>query len=298
VTLGESKTVALSNGTIAYAERGAGPVSVRSSSGSRSARGDAGVVVFVHGLLVNANLWRKVVPAVADAGFRCITPTWPLGSHSLPMAPDADLTPPGVARLIADFLEALELTDVTVVANDTGGALTQLLMASNPERVGRVVLTPCDAFEDFFPEPFTSLPSRIRLPGAAWILSRALQFPVVQRQPTAYGWLSKRGIPAEVIASYVRPIYSSAGIRRDAQRFIAGVHNKYTLAAAAALPEFAKPVLLVRAADDRIFHPALFESFTPPSSTASKQRCPTPAWSRWPTRTRSSPRTSRPNWPP
>lgn len=242
MTLGESKTVALSTGTIAYAERGAGPV-----------------VVFVHGLLVNANLWRKVVPAVAEAGFRCITPTWPLGSHSLPMAPDADLTPPGVARLIAEFLEALELTDVTVVANDTGGALTQLLMANHPERLGRVVLTPCDAFEDFFPEPFTSLPSRVRLPGAAWILSRALQLGVVQRQPTAYGWLSKRGTPAEIITSYVRPIYASAGIRRDAQRFIGAVDNKYTLAVAAALPDFAKPVLLVRAADDKVFRPELFD---------------------------------------
>ncbi|GAB2568830.1 alpha/beta fold hydrolase [Kribbella endophytica] len=242
MTLGEPKTVALTTGTIAYAERGAGPV-----------------VVFVHGLLVNANLWRKVVPAIADAGFRCIAPTWPLGSHSLPMAPDADLTPSGVAQLIADFLEALDLTDVTVVANDTGGALTQLLMANHPERVGRVVLTPCDAFEDFFPEPFTSLPSRVRLPGAAWILSRALQLPVVQRQPTAYGWLSKRGIPAEIIASYVRPIYDSAGIRRDAQRFIASVHNKYTLAAAEALPNFTKPVLLVRAADDKVFRPDLFD---------------------------------------
>jgi pimeloyl-ACP methyl ester carboxylesterase len=237
-----SKTVALSNGSIVYAERGAGPV-----------------VVFVHGLLVNANLWRKVVPTVADAGFRCLAPTWPLGSHLLPMAPDADLTPAGIAQLIADFLEALELTDVTVVANDTGGAITQLLMAHHPERVGRVVLTPCDAFEEFFPEPFTSLPSRMKLPGAGWILSRALQLPVVQRQPTAYGWLSKRGIPADVIASYVRPIYDNAGIRRDAQRFIASVHNRYTLAAAEALPDFDKPVLLVRAADDRVFRPELFD---------------------------------------
>lgn len=113
------------------------------------------------------------------------------------MAPDADLTPPGVAQLIAEFLEALDLTDVTIVANDTGGALTQLLMATHPERLGRVVLTPCDAFEAFFPEPFTALPRRVRLPGAASVLSRALQLSVVQRRPSTYGWLSKEGIPAE-----------------------------------------------------------------------------------------------------
>src|ERR1700760_3766722 len=141
--LGTTKTVRLPGGEISYADRGAGPPAV-----------------FVHGLLVNANLWRKVVPTVADAGFRCLAPDLPLGAHRVPMPADADLTPPGVARLIAEFLDALDLTDVTLVANDTGGALTQILMANHPDRIGRVVLTPCDAFEEFFPEPFTSMPKR------------------------------------------------------------------------------------------------------------------------------------------
>lgn len=235
-------TVAVSGGPIAYTERGSGPP-----------------VVFVHGLLVNANLWRKVVPAIADAGFRCIAPDWPLGAHRLPMAPDADLTPPGVAKLIAEFLDALDLSDVTVVANDTGGALTQILMANHPQRVGRVVLTPCDAFEEFFPQPFTALPRLVRLPGAVWLASRMLRIPFVQRQPTAYGWLAKRGIPAEVIDSYLRPGYESQQIRRDTKRFLREVHNRHTLAAAKRLPEFGKPVLLIGAADDRIFRPRLFE---------------------------------------
>src|SRR3954453_3631883 len=88
--LGEARDLRLSSGTIRYRERGSGPA-----------------VVFVHGLLVNADLWRKVVPAVA-AGHRCIAPDWPLGSHEVAMRPDADLSPPGVARLIAEFLEALD----------------------------------------------------------------------------------------------------------------------------------------------------------------------------------------------
>jgi pimeloyl-ACP methyl ester carboxylesterase len=103
-------------------------------------------VVFVHGLLVNAELWRAVLPGVAGAGFRCLAPDWPLGSHQRPMSADADLTPPGQAKLIADFLVALDLRDVTVVGNDTGGALTQILMAG-PERIAKVVLTPSDSFE-------------------------------------------------------------------------------------------------------------------------------------------------------
>jgi pimeloyl-ACP methyl ester carboxylesterase len=235
-------TVVLPSGEIEYVEQGAGPA-----------------VVFVHGLLVNGKLWRKVVPQVAAAGFRCIAPDWPLGAHRIPMPADADLTPPGVAKLIAEFLEALDLTDVTVVANDTGGALTQLLMTNHPERVGRVVLTPCDAFEDFFPPPFDRMPKLASLPGAIWLGSRLLRLPIVQRQPNTFGWLAKRGIPAEILKDYLQSIRDSAAIRRDATRFIGAVDNKYTLTAASALEDFAKPVLLVRAADDRIFKPHLFD---------------------------------------
>jgi pimeloyl-ACP methyl ester carboxylesterase len=235
-------TVALPGGRVAYTERGSGPP-----------------IVFVHGLLVNANLWREVVPTVADAGFRCIAPDWPLGAHRVPMPPDADLTPPGIATLIADFLAALDLTDVTVVANDTGGALTQILMADHPDRIGRVVLTPCDAFEDFLPEPFTKLPTAVRLPGAVWLASRLLRLPAVQRRPGTFGWLAKRGIPAEILDDYLRPGYESVQIRRDTKRFIAGIHNRYTLAAAEKLRGFDKPVLLVRAADDKIFPARLFD---------------------------------------
>ena len=106
-------------------------------------------LVFVHGLLVDGLLWRKVTPLL-DGEFRCIAPDWPLGSHRVALAPSADRSPHGMARLIADFLEKLELEDVTLVANDTGGAIAQLLVTERPERIGRLVLTPCDCYENFF----------------------------------------------------------------------------------------------------------------------------------------------------
>src|SRR5919197_4044419 len=118
--LGTVHEVDLQVGRIRYRERGQGPP-----------------VVFVHGLLVNADLWRAVVTPLAEAGFRCIAPDWPLGAHQLPV-PDADLSPPGVAALLAAFLERLDLAEVIVVANDTGGAITQLLMTQLPDRLGRV----------------------------------------------------------------------------------------------------------------------------------------------------------------
>src|SRR4051812_32333855 len=106
--------IELSAGTIRYRDTGSGPP-----------------IVFIHGLLVDGALWRKVVPSLEDR-FRCIVPDLPLGSHTIPMKPSADLSPPGLAKLIGEFLDKLDLNDVTLVANDTGGALTQILIAGKP----------------------------------------------------------------------------------------------------------------------------------------------------------------------
>jgi pimeloyl-ACP methyl ester carboxylesterase len=233
--LGIAHEVTLSGGRIRYHERGEGPA-----------------VVYVHGLLVNADLWRAVVPAVAAAGFRCIAADWPLGSHELPV-PDADLSPPGVAALIAAFLERLDLRDVTVVANDTGGAITQILMTEHPERVGRVVLTPSDSMERFFPPIFAPLPWLARIPGSIWLLVQLVRVRALQRLPFTFGWVTKRPIPAGMVDSYLLPSRRDAAVRRDLRRFLRGVHHRHTLAAAQALPQFTKPVLLAWAEEDRLF---------------------------------------------
>ncbi len=234
--LGTECTIELPAGTLAYRECGAGPP-----------------VVFVHGLLVNGDLWRAVVPPVADAGYRCVTPDWPLGSHRYPLRAGADLSPPGLARLVADFLVALDLADATLVANDTGGAITQLVMTRHPERVGRVVLTSCDCFESFFPRPFNLLPAAARLPGFGWLLAQGLRSRRVQRLPIGYGLVSHAPIEPAIMESYLAPSRRDAGIRRDLTRFLRGVHRRYTLDAAQRLPDFDRPVLLAWAADDRLF---------------------------------------------
>jgi pimeloyl-ACP methyl ester carboxylesterase len=236
--LGVQRSVELSAGTVQYRERGVGAP-----------------VVFVHGLLVNADLWRKVVPSLA--GCRSIAPDWPLGSHSVPMRAGADLSPTGVADLIAEFLAALDLEDVTLVANDTGGALTQILMTRRPERIGRVVLTPSDCFEYFFPPGFAFLPRLLRLPGQTWLMARMLRIKALHRLPFVFGMVAKRPIPADVRDSYVQPAGRSKGVRRDLRSFVTQVHRRHTLTAAGALPAFTKPVLLAWAAEDRVFPVAL-----------------------------------------
>jgi pimeloyl-ACP methyl ester carboxylesterase len=235
-SLGARRRIELPQGVIGYRERGDGPP-----------------VLFVHGLLVNADLWREVVPKVADAGYRCLAPDWPLGSHGHPMRRGADLSPPGLAGLISDFLAALDLSGVTVVANDTGGALVQVLMARHPERIGRVVLASCDALERFFPPIFSFLPVMARLPGSAWLLAQALRPRPLRRLPMTYGWLSARPTPPQVMNSYLLPSRRDGGIRRDLRRVLRGVHRRHTLAAAASFGSFGRPVLLAWAEDDRLF---------------------------------------------
>lgn len=236
-TWGKEHEIALANATLRYYE--SGPA-------------DGPVVVFVHGLLVNAQLWRKVVPPLAAAGLRCIAVDWPLGSHEI-AAPRADLSPPGLAALIADVLDALDLRDVTIVGNDTGGALTQLLMTSRPERLARVVLTNCDCFERFFPPLFAPLVALAHVPGAIWLLVQAMRPRFTWRLPIAYGWLAKRPVDTPTMRAYLRGVQTQRAVRRDTARVLRGVNRKHTLRAAELLPGFGKPVLLVWAADDRVF---------------------------------------------
>ncbi|MFC4127609.1 alpha/beta fold hydrolase [Nocardia rhizosphaerae] len=214
--------------------------------------GTGSPVVFVHGLLVNADLWRGVVPGLVAAGHRCLTPDWPLGAHSIPM-PAADLSPTGIADLIAEFLDALDLTDVTIVANDTGGALTQILMTRRPERIGRVVLAAVDCYEIFPPRPFTALVRLARIPGAIAPLLAPLRWRPMQRLPLAFGWVTKRALPQQIAASYLAPARGDAAIRADLRRFAAAVDPRDTMAAAGRFAEVELPVLVVWSTEDKLF---------------------------------------------
>ncbi|NKQ55766.1 alpha/beta hydrolase [Amycolatopsis sp. K13G38] len=234
--LGQEHRVTLPQGEVRYYESGSGQT-----------------VVFVHGVFTNALLWRKVVPDIAAAGFRCITPDWPLGAHEIPMHPDADLTPAGAADVIADFLEALDLRDVVLVGNDTGGALSQIMLSRRPERVARVVLLPSDSFEYFFPPIFRPLPKFVRLPGAMPLLARLLQVKALHRLPVLFGWVTKRPVPPEIADAYFTPLLRSAGVRRDVRKLLRAVDSKYTLEAAEKLRGFDRPVLLLWASEDKLF---------------------------------------------
>ena len=233
--LGGRRTVELPAGTIEYRERGSGRP-----------------IVFVHGVGVNGDLWRGVAPALAT-DFRCIAPDWPLGAHSHPLREDADLSLPGLGKIVADFLDALDLDDVVIVANDTGGAVSQWLVGHHAERIGALVLTSCDAFEKFPPTPQLYLEYAARLRGLMWLVAWTVRFRFVQRLPTAYGWTTKRPIDPLVMRSFTTPIRTIPGVRRDLARLLRAVDTRYMFEAADALPSFDKRALVLWAADDKLF---------------------------------------------
>lgn len=226
--------IQLSQGVVRYREQGTGTP-----------------IVLIHGLLVNGNVWDRLVPLLARHG-RCIVPDLPLGSHSLPMDKGAHLSPSGIALLIAEFMDKLELEDVTLVGNDTGGALCQLVAADHRERLGRLVLTNCDAFENFPPPAVRPLLTALKLPGALAATSvlgrlRAVRGAAFKAMP-----LTMQPIPDEQVKSWVAPL-ADKRIRDDLAKVVRGIDPAVTVAAAERLRDFDRPALIAWGAEDRFF---------------------------------------------
>jgi len=233
--------IELSAGTVAYQDSG----------------GDGPVLVLLHGLMMDASLWEGPSADLA-ADHRCIAPTLPLGAHRHPMHADADLSLPGVAQLVAELLERLDLREVTLVGNDTGGVLVQFLMADGEERVGRAVLVSCDAFDNF-PPGLTGrtlvLTGRLS-PRLFGLFMQQMRVRAVRRLPIAFGWLTKRGDAAT--ARWMRPVLRQPGIRRDAVRLLRTANpatRRLLEATAERLPLFDRPALVVWAREDRVMPP-------------------------------------------
>jgi pimeloyl-ACP methyl ester carboxylesterase len=227
-------SVKLPQGTIYYREEGQGKP-----------------IVFVHGLLVDGRLWRNVTPELASA-HRCIVPDWPLGSHRSALEPGTDRSPRGIAHLIADFLDALKLENVTIVANDTGGAISQILASERPERLQAVVLTNCDCLENFLPPILRPLQWLAHVPGAYWLTARMGRSKRIRRSPLGFGMLTHRPIPDELTAAWLAPLEDRA-VRADALATLKAIDKRDTLRAAEVLRERPLPILIAWAPDDRIF---------------------------------------------
>ena len=230
--------IELSAGTIEYEDTG----------------GSGPIVVLLHGLVMDGSLWRHVVRELR-ADHRCVVPTMPFGGHRRPMRADADLSLRGLARLEAEFLEALDLRDVTLVGNDLG--LFQVTAGEYPERIARLVITSCEAFENIPPGlPGHTLAFAAKLPGGLNALAQPMRLRALRRLPLALGWMAKRPIPHEITDAWLRPLLTQRKIRRDLLKYLHNYSKGDLLAAAERLRSFERPALVIWAAEDRVMPPA------------------------------------------
>jgi pimeloyl-ACP methyl ester carboxylesterase len=212
-------------------------------------------ILFVHGILVDHRLWLGVAEELARNGFRCVLPDWPLGSHTVPVDPAIELTPASVAEMINEFIGALDLRDVTLVGNDTGGGLCQLLIDAHPDCVGRLVLTNCDAFDKFPPFPFNLVFATMRGPRSITALAGLMKFAALRRSPLGYGLLTRPN--DELTASWIAPCTTDRRIAANLGDLLRGVRAMDLTDVATRLPRFTKPVTVVWGQADRAFTPAL-----------------------------------------
>ncbi len=250
----DKQEIQLESGTVRYREAGEGPP-----------------LVFVHGYLVDGRLWDGVVDRLADR-FRCIAPDWPIGAQQVAMNPDADLTPPGVAATIADLLVKLELTDVTIVGNDSGGAMSQVLVTRHPERISRLVLTNCDTHENFPPGIFKHLPALANMPGGMALIALPFRSQAICRR--AFAPFTRQPLPDELIASWMAPAQSDPAIKRDLKKVTVGMHRRHTLEAAERLRGSDLPILLTWAPGDKFFPISYAERLASEAGNAELVRIP------------------------
>ncbi|MGN0042101.1 MULTISPECIES: alpha/beta fold hydrolase [unclassified Rhodococcus (in: high G+C Gram-positive bacteria)] len=221
-------TVDLAAGPIHYVEHGDGPA-----------------VVFLHGLLMNHTVWDEVIDRL-PAGFRYVRPDLPLGAHPEPMRPDADLSLRGLNRIVADFLDALDLNDVTLVHSDWGGALF-LTAYGLDDRLGRLILLPCEAFDNFPP----GLPGKMavlatRIPGGLALALRQLRVSWLRNTPPLLGWMARTPLPDDLVRTWTEPGLRSKDIRRDLRKYVATRFTATELVAdTEALQHFAGPALVL-----------------------------------------------------
>jgi pimeloyl-ACP methyl ester carboxylesterase len=216
-------------------------------------------VVFVHGLLVDGRLWTGVADVLAERGIRSYAPNWPLGSHRVAMNADADLGPRGMAAIIDEFLAALDLTGVTLVGSDTGGALCQFTIDTEPGRIGRLVLTNCDAFDAFPPREFAALIKVGRHAALLRLLVASLVPTAIRHSRRGYGLLFAGKPDRDITRSWIEPALRDKAICRDAAKLMSRMEPEDLLDVSTRFGGFTKPVHIVWGDADTCFTVALAE---------------------------------------
>jgi pimeloyl-ACP methyl ester carboxylesterase len=202
-------------------------------------------VVLLHGLLMNDAQWNLALPLL-PSGFRYLLPILPMGGHRIPMREDADLTLPGMVNIVADFLDALDLDDVTLVVTDWGGALF-LTDAGRDKRVARLVICPSEAFDNFppgFPGKVAWLASRNTVTVS--LAMRQLKIGWLRRQWLIFGQMAKKPVPQDIVDEWMAAGLADRRIRQDLVKYCRTKFDKPDLIRATnRLADFAGDVLVL-----------------------------------------------------
>ena len=228
--------------------------------------GEGPVLVFLHLVLAEGSHWDAMPPLLADR-FRCIIPNLPMGAHRIPANPNADLSAAGLALAVAQLIEHLDASDVTLVGNDSGTAISQVVAANHPERLGRVVLTNGDMYGVFPPKMFMYFKALPYIPGGIALTARLLRIRALWGLPFVFGLLTNK-VDGSKIDRWVTAMLANKLVRRDVAKVIKGFGPKVSNQAAETLRSTKLPFLLAWGANDKVFKPALAKRFCDEVPTA------------------------------
>jgi pimeloyl-ACP methyl ester carboxylesterase len=115
------------------------------------------------------------------------------------------------------------------------------------------VITSCEAFDNIPPGlPGRTVALAAKLPGGLFALVQPLRLRALRRLPLALGWMAKRPVPNAITDAWLRPLLTQRQIRRDLLKYLRHYDKRDLLAAAECLRSFARPALVVWAAEDRV----------------------------------------------
>src|SRR5258708_21410500 len=229
-------SVQTTSGRISYTEQGTGPVAL-----------------FVHGVLLNGHLWRHQLEDLCDIR-RCIAVDL-LAHGDTEITPDQDVSVTANAKMLKEFLDALNIDQVDLVGNDSGGGIAQIFAALNPERVCSLTLTDCDAHDNWPPEAFKPFLAMAAAGGLRGTIDALLSDKNVYRSAQALGpaYEHPERLSDDSIETYLRPLVRTEQRTSDLRRFLAAFDNRHTLAVEARLKTLQAPTLIVWGTDDVYF---------------------------------------------
>jgi pimeloyl-ACP methyl ester carboxylesterase len=228
---------------------------IHTRSGDLSAidAGHGRVALFVHGVGTSALLWRNVIPELQSER-RCIAIDLPLHGRS-PARADQDYSMGALAETLEDVCASLELTEVDLVANDTGGGVAQVFAARRPERLATLALTNCETHDQVPPASFAPTVWLARLGVLTLLSGFVVRRPALARRVMyGSGYEHPERIDLDVIRSYVEPLGATRSAARQFNRWLAEMNPRDLLSAEPQLRQLSVPTLVVWGTGDRIFH--------------------------------------------